>query len=263
MGAGFKDLSITEAGSFYDVLALNSQLPGFDLILLDLAMPGMDGFAGVAMVREHAPNVPLVIVSASERREDVLRALDLGVTGYISKSMTGRELLDAISSVLAGKTFLPTSLMKSAPPPAPGDLGAALGSSNVLSGLTAEEVHFPGIFGSFPDAVIPGLNLIEGGQVSTGSILSWFKRNFALDLMEGELDRRGVTREDIAAHDARQRAAALTRPDGTVKRCDRCDSPAIHQRRGWHKIYGWVPVFRRTFYACEFHRPAPRSDETV
>jgi DNA-binding NarL/FixJ family response regulator len=139
MGAGFKDLSITEAGSFYDVLALNSQLPGFDLILLDLAMPGMDGFAGVAMVREHAPNVPLVIVSASERREDVLRALDLGVTGYISKSMTGRELLDAISSVLAGKTFLPTSLMKSAPPPAPGDLTAALRSHSALRQLSRRQ----------------------------------------------------------------------------------------------------------------------------
>ena len=75
MSAGFKDLAITEAGSFYDVLGLNSRLPEFDLILLDLAMPGMDGFAGVAMVREHAPDVPLVIVSASERREDVLRAM--------------------------------------------------------------------------------------------------------------------------------------------------------------------------------------------
>ncbi|MEZ4667276.1 MAG: FGGY family carbohydrate kinase [Anaerolineae bacterium] len=66
----------------------------------------------------------------------------------------------------------------------PGDLGVVMGSSNVLSGLTKEEVHFPGIFGSFPDAVIPGLNLIEGGQVSTGSILNWFKRNFAVDLVE-------------------------------------------------------------------------------
>jgi ribulose kinase len=67
---------------------------------------------------------------------------------------------------------------------APGDLGVVMGSSNVLSGLSADEVHFPGIFGSFPDAVIPGLNLIEGGQVSTGSILNWFKRNFASDLVE-------------------------------------------------------------------------------
>lgn len=66
----------------------------------------------------------------------------------------------------------------------PGDLGVVMGSSNVLSGLTANEVHFPGVFGSFPEAVIPGLNLIEGGQVSTGSILNWFKRNFAQDLVE-------------------------------------------------------------------------------
>ena len=57
-------------------------------------------------------------------------------------------------------------------------MGVVMGSSNVLSALSAEEIHFPGIFGSFPDALIPGLNLVEAGQVSTGSILSWFKRNF-------------------------------------------------------------------------------------
>jgi ribulokinase len=60
----------------------------------------------------------------------------------------------------------------------PGDLGVVMGSSNVLSALSVEELHFPGVFGSFPDAIIPGLNLVEGGQVSTGSVLSWFKRNF-------------------------------------------------------------------------------------
>jgi len=119
MGAGFQNLAVTEAGSFYDVIALKDSLAGFDLILLDLAMPGMDGFAGVALVRDHAPEVPLVIVSASERREDVLRALELGVTGYISKSMTGRELLDALAEVLSGQTYLPASLMRPSAKPAP------------------------------------------------------------------------------------------------------------------------------------------------
>ena len=60
----------------------------------------------------------------------------------------------------------------------PGDAGVILGSSNVLSALSTEELHFPGILGSFPDALIPGLSLVEAGQVSTGSILAWFKRNF-------------------------------------------------------------------------------------
>lgn len=64
----------------------------------------------------------------------------------------------------------------------PGDLGMIMGSSNVLAGLSTSEFHVPGIFGSFPDALIPGLNLVEGGQVSTGSILNWFRKNFAQDL---------------------------------------------------------------------------------
>lgn len=84
----------------------------------------------------------------------------------------------------------------------PGDLGVVMGSSNVLSGLTREEVHFPGIFGSFPDALIPGLNLIEGGQVSTGSILNWFKRNFALDLVE-QSGKHGISPYRILDDEAR------------------------------------------------------------
>ncbi len=60
----------------------------------------------------------------------------------------------------------------------PGDLGMILGTSNVLSALAATEFHSAGIFGSFPDALMDGLNLVEAGQVSTGAILSWFKRTF-------------------------------------------------------------------------------------
>jgi ribulose kinase len=40
----------------------------------------------------------------------------------------------------------------------------------------------PGLFGSFPDALLPGMNLVEGGQASAGSIISWFKNHFARDL---------------------------------------------------------------------------------
>ena len=73
-----------------------------------------------------------------------------------------------------------------------GDMGAITGTSNVLSALSAQELHFPGIFGSFPDALLPGLNMIEGGQVSTGSILTWFRRNFAQGA-EAEAQARGIS----------------------------------------------------------------------
>jgi len=88
----------------------------------------------------------------------------------------------------------------------PGDLGLVTGSSNVLAAQITHEVHCPGIFGSFPDAVIPGLNLIEGGQVSTGSILSWFMRNFAIDIVE-KAQRQGVSEYKLL--DAEAEAVAL------------------------------------------------------
>ncbi len=74
----------------------------------------------------------------------------------------------------------------------PGDLGVVMGTSNVMSGLTDQQIHVPGIFGAYPDAVVPGLSLIEGGQVSTGSILKWFRDNFAIDL-EAEASAAGVS----------------------------------------------------------------------
>lgn len=66
----------------------------------------------------------------------------------------------------------------------PGELALIAGSSNVHVGLSATEFHVPGIFGSYPDAIIKGLNLVEGGQVSTGSVLSWFKKNFGAAVEE-------------------------------------------------------------------------------
>ncbi len=68
----------------------------------------------------------------------------------------------------------------------PGKIGLISGSSNVLAGFTAEEFHHPSLYGAFPDAVIPGLFLVEGGQSSTGANLAWFKRTFAQGLPEGQ-----------------------------------------------------------------------------
>lgn len=74
--------------------------------------------------------------------------------------------------------------------------GGDHGSSTCLA-LSAQEFHAPGVFGSFPDALIPGLNLVEGGQVSTGSILNWFKRNFGQGV-EAEAAAQGVSAHPIA-----------------------------------------------------------------
>jgi hypothetical protein len=83
----------------------------------------------------------------------------------------------------------------------------------------------------------------------------------ALDLMEGELDRRGVTRDEIAEHDARRRETAIMLPDGTAMRCSFCDRPAVRQARGWHRLFGLVPVFPRLLAYCEAHMKPQRTGE--
>jgi ribulose kinase len=65
----------------------------------------------------------------------------------------------------------------------PGSAAVILGSSVVHLALSESPVFDPGIWGPYPDAVIPGLWLVEGGQVSAGSILAWFKDNFAADIV--------------------------------------------------------------------------------
>src|SRR5438045_621029 len=75
----------------------------------------------------------------------------------------------------------------------------------------------------------------------------------ALDLMEMELDRRGVSREEIAEHDRQRRETAIMLPDGTALRCSFCDRPAVVRAVGWHRLFGRLPVFPRMFARCAVH----------
>lgn len=83
----------------------------------------------------------------------------------------------------------------------------------------------------------------------------------ALDLMEMELDRRGVTRDGIADHDRARREHAIILPDGTALRCSFCDRPAVTRGRGWHKLYGRIPIFPRVFAYCSVHDRRPKKPE--
>src|SRR5262245_46368269 len=76
----------------------------------------------------------------------------------------------------------------------------------------------------------------------------------ALEVIEAELDRRGVTPEDIDRHTIDREAAGIVTRDGTAMRCSFCDRPAVDRRWGWHRLWGLVPVFPRRIARCEVHR---------
>ncbi|MGA4508181.1 FGGY-family carbohydrate kinase [Propionibacteriaceae bacterium G1746] len=78
----------------------------------------------------------------------------------------------------------------------PGKMALITGSSHVLTGQSADPIHGAGFFGSYTDGVVKGQYTVEGGQVSTGSVLKWFKDNFARDIVHAA-DRTGLNVYDL------------------------------------------------------------------
>ena len=111
------NVEVIEAGGLDSALAKIDDPGGIDLILLDLTMPGMarggEKFDGLKAIREHAPAIPVVILTASESRSDVQQTLDRGAMGYIPKSANADVILNALKLVLAGEIYLPPSLVYS------------------------------------------------------------------------------------------------------------------------------------------------------
>lgn len=109
-GLADQPVDVVEASDFVQALAAVRSDPGIHIGLVDLNMPGMDGFSGIEALHRAAPDLCLVIVSASEAPQDIRRALDAGAVGYISKSSRSADMMEAIRQVLNGDTFVSPNL---------------------------------------------------------------------------------------------------------------------------------------------------------
>lgn len=83
----------------------------FDLVLLDLALGDADGFDVLVEFRAAYPAVPVVVVSASDRASDVIRAIDSGAMGYVPKKSSHGELHEALRMVMTGSMYVPPSML--------------------------------------------------------------------------------------------------------------------------------------------------------
>lgn len=87
----------------------------YDLILTDLAMPGLAWHESLRLLKEHNPETPIVILSAVYDREIVLQAVDIGASGFIPKTSSNKIILSALHLVLSGGLYLPSELLNAAP----------------------------------------------------------------------------------------------------------------------------------------------------
>ncbi|CCZ22924.1 two component transcriptional regulator LuxR family [Acetobacter sp. CAG:977] len=83
----------------------------YDLILTDLAMPGMAWHESLRLLKEHYPDTPVAVLSAVYDREIVLQAVDIGAAGFIPKTSSNKIILSAIHLILSGGLYLPSELL--------------------------------------------------------------------------------------------------------------------------------------------------------
>jgi DNA-binding NarL/FixJ family response regulator len=107
------DAEIFEATSIEGALDVIAAHKDFDLALLDLSLPGTNGFAGLIAIRAAYPKLPVVVVSGHEEPALVREAISLGIVGYVPKSTSRKELAFAISEVLNGSIYVPKQYLTS------------------------------------------------------------------------------------------------------------------------------------------------------
>ncbi len=133
--------------------------PDFDLMLLDLMLGEDSGFDLLTEFRGSHPRVPVVVLSASESKDHVLRALDLGAMGYITKRAASDEVVHALRIVLSGGLYVPPQAFGGATPgridPADGPAGLVTRSVLERLGLTPRQGDvLRGMLRGMPNKVI-------------------------------------------------------------------------------------------------------------
>jgi DNA-binding NarL/FixJ family response regulator len=88
-----------------------------DLVLLDLKLGDADGFDVLVEFRAAYPAIPVVVLSASDRSSDVIRAIDLGAMGFVPKRATNDTLFDALHMVMSGGIYVPPMHLGGTQPP--------------------------------------------------------------------------------------------------------------------------------------------------
>lgn len=101
------DVRLVEAASIAELEARLAEKADWDLVLLDLNMPGAYGFSGLVLLRGQYPQIPVVMISAQEDAAVVVRAREFGASGFIPKSSSLETIQQAVQGVLDGDAWWP------------------------------------------------------------------------------------------------------------------------------------------------------------
>ena len=107
----FDDLDIVEAGDFQELRNILAEDQDFALVLIDLNMPGGNGFNEIEAMLRQIPSFPVVVISASNDFMDIDRVMKMGVSGYLYKGESTELIVNALRLVLAGGKYIPSGVL--------------------------------------------------------------------------------------------------------------------------------------------------------
>ncbi|MGI9373813.1 MAG: response regulator [Hyphomicrobiales bacterium] len=106
----YEDIEFDTVGSLNEVETILGDGMAPDLVLLDLKMPGVQGFSGLSFLRAQYADIPVIVVSANEEPAVIRRAMGFGASGFIPKSTPVEEMRAAVQEVLNGGVWVPENI---------------------------------------------------------------------------------------------------------------------------------------------------------
>jgi len=106
---GFQGAKIGEAGNAHEMLELLRRKP-WDVAVLDISMPGMNGLEALKQVKQEFPDLPVLVLSMYPEEQYAIRTIKAGADGYLTKSSAPEELVKAIHKVRDGGKYVSPSL---------------------------------------------------------------------------------------------------------------------------------------------------------
>jgi DNA-binding NarL/FixJ family response regulator len=108
--ASGQDFDVVQASRAEDAIEMAERDRDFDAVLLDVALPGMNGFVALREFRMRCPLLPVLIMTALDSASNARCAISAGAAGFIPKSSRAIQVIEALREVLAGGLYLPSNM---------------------------------------------------------------------------------------------------------------------------------------------------------
>ena len=105
------EVEVTKVETLYQAAESISPSGAFDLVLLDLGMPGMNGLEGLTILRDRFPEVPVAMISGIASLRQILDAFSRGAVGFLPKDLSPATIIKALELILSGEIYVPSKIV--------------------------------------------------------------------------------------------------------------------------------------------------------